>query len=89
MLLLAPHLPSSITAILEIAVIVAADAPTIAVVAARPASVIVLNGDDEKMQKAGWKRCVVKSGLGEKSVRLGSRVAQLTPDSVLEISSRN
>mmetsp|Transcript_23191 Transcript_23191/g.50203 ORF Transcript_23191/g.50203 Transcript_23191/m.50203 type:complete len:800 (-) Transcript_23191:1350-3749(-) len=38
---------------------------------------IVLNGDLEKMQKAGWKCCKVKSVLGDKSVQLGSRVAHV------------
>ena len=36
---------------------------------------IVFNGNEDKMKKAGWKYCKVKSVLGDKTVQLGSRVA--------------
>lgn len=39
--------------------------------------IVVLNGTREKMQKAGWKYCQVKSVLGDKAVKIGSRVAHL------------
>jgi len=38
---------------------------------------IVLNGNEDKLKKAGWKYCKVKSVLGDKTAQLGSRVAHV------------
>eukprot|EP00571_Detonula_confervacea_P002555 CAMPEP_0172319624 /NCGR_PEP_ID=MMETSP1058-20130122/38156_1 /TAXON_ID=83371 /ORGANISM="Detonula confervacea, Strain CCMP 353" /LENGTH=675 /DNA_ID=CAMNT_0013034707 /DNA_START=540 /DNA_END=2567 /DNA_ORIENTATION=- len=38
---------------------------------------IVLNGDEKKMNKSGWKHCKVKSVLGDETVQLGNRVAHV------------
>jgi len=37
--------------------------------------IVILNGNREKMEQAGWISCGINSDLGDKSVQLGHRVA--------------
>jgi hypothetical protein len=39
--------------------------------------IIILNGNKERMQTAGWKYSKDKSILGDESVKLGNRVAHV------------